>query len=89
MEQFGFIHCDIADRNILLDVDGPCLDGAEAKLADFGEAIFLGDARTYTVNDRELPTVLVPPEVFQTGKYVQRSDIWWVDFRLTYVNLGV
>lgn len=66
----GFIHRDIATRNVLIGYDG-------AKVADFGFAKTLEDNQRYfkTKSDK-IPVRWTSPEAINYGKYSMASDIW-------------
>ncbi|CCD71218.1 ALK tyrosine kinase receptor homolog scd-2 [Caenorhabditis elegans] len=75
LETFGYVHRDIAARNILLTTRGP---QRVAKIADFGMAkeITYG-TEYYRINGRTMmPIKWTPPEAFIDGVFTTKSDIW-------------
>lgn len=75
LESFGYVHRDIAARNILLTTRG---NQRIAKIADFGMAkeITYG-SEYYRVHGRAmLPIKWTPPEAFIDGVFTTKSDVW-------------
>ncbi|CAB3399098.1 unnamed protein product [Caenorhabditis bovis] len=75
LEQFGYVHRDIAARNILLTRKKA---GRVAKIADFGMAkeINMGSVY-YRLHGRAmLPIKWTPPEAFIDGMFTTKSDVW-------------
>ncbi|CAL2045475.1 unnamed protein product [Caenorhabditis brenneri] len=75
LESFGYVHRDIAARNILLTTKGK---NRIAKIADFGMAkeITYG-SEYYRVHGRAmLPIKWTPPEAFIDGVFTTKADVW-------------
>uniref|UniRef100_A0A1I7TFH7 receptor protein-tyrosine kinase n=1 Tax=Caenorhabditis tropicalis TaxID=1561998 RepID=A0A1I7TFH7_9PELO len=75
LESYGYVHRDIAARNILLTTRG---ENRVAKIADFGMAkeITYG-SEYYRVHGRAmLPIKWTPPEAFIDGVFTTKSDVW-------------
>ncbi|CAD5206998.1 unnamed protein product [Bursaphelenchus okinawaensis] len=62
------IHRDVAARNCLL---GP---NDEVKISDFGLSV-KGDSLKH-IKGTKLPVKWIAPEIFKTGLFTQKSDIW-------------
>ncbi|CAI2353974.1 unnamed protein product [Caenorhabditis sp. 36 PRJEB53466] len=76
LEEYGYVHRDIAARNILLTERGA---QRVAKIADFGmaKAINKYGSEYYRVHGRAmLPIKWTPPESFIDGVFTTKSDIW-------------
>ena len=67
-----FVHRDLACRNVLVDTR------SRAKVADFGLSRNIYDRACYTSTDASarLPLRWMSPEVFQSQKFGEASDIW-------------
>ena len=71
LSENGFIHRDIAARNVLIGSDWIC------KLADFGMTRAMEDSNYYIQGERgKLPVRWSAPEVMENGKFSERSDVW-------------
>ncbi|KAF8360365.1 hypothetical protein PRIPAC_87288 [Pristionchus pacificus] len=67
----GFVHRDIAARNIMLDSQESC------KIGDFGLARELGDdSENYQAQGRKLPLKWMPPEAIANYSFSTASDVW-------------
>ncbi|PAV57483.1 hypothetical protein WR25_23611 isoform A [Diploscapter pachys] len=76
LEKFGYVHRDIAARNVLLTSRGP---DRVAKIADFGLARGLNEANYYRVsNCRRTCFAIrwVAPEALLDGIFTTKTDIW-------------
>uniref|UniRef100_A0A1X7UA21 Protein kinase domain-containing protein n=1 Tax=Amphimedon queenslandica TaxID=400682 RepID=A0A1X7UA21_AMPQE len=69
----GFIHCDLAARNILLSKENIC------KIADFGMSCNLEDDEVYYYSKGKggkIPIKWMAPEAVIKRKYSSASDVW-------------
>lgn len=66
------VHCDIKGGNILLDEMG------NVKLADFGCSYRMKQDKTMSMAELKGTPYFMAPEVFQTGKYGRKGDVWAV-----------
>ncbi|GMR33799.1 hypothetical protein PMAYCL1PPCAC_03994, partial [Pristionchus mayeri] len=67
----GFIHRDIAARNIMVDHQESC------KIGDFGLARLLGEEnQTYQAKGGKLPLMWMPPEAIDKCAFSTASDVW-------------
>ncbi|KAF1751412.1 hypothetical protein GCK72_017966 [Caenorhabditis remanei] len=75
LESVGYVHRDIAARNILLSTRGM---NRVAKIADFGMAKAISNgSEYYRVHGRAmLPIKWTPPESFIDGVFTTKSDVW-------------
>jgi Eph receptor B1 len=67
-----FVHRDLAARNVLVS------DANECKVADFGLSRDIESTAYYTSTDADalLPLRWMAPEVFESQKYSEHSDVW-------------
>lgn len=73
----GYIHRDIAARNILLTSD------FMAKIADFGLCRY-SDDQLYTIyHDIQLPVKWLAPEAMETGQFTVLTDVYEYRKRLS------
>ena len=69
LEQEGFIHRDLACRNVLLD-------DMVAKVSDFGLARCVTEGVYQAKPDAICPIRWTAPEAMNRGKYTSKSDVW-------------
>ncbi|XP_019855449.1 PREDICTED: ephrin type-A receptor 4-like isoform X3 [Amphimedon queenslandica] len=66
----GFIHCDLAARNVLLSKENIC------KIADFGMSCDLENEAYYYSKGGKIPIKWTAPEAVIKRKYSSASDVW-------------
>jgi ephrin-B len=66
----GFVHRDLATRNVLLDQDFVC------KISDFGLSRNLDESTYYVTTGGKVPLRWTAPEALFYRKYSSSSDVW-------------
>eukprot|EP00039_Didymoeca_costata_P011755 m.166478 g.166478 ORF g.166478 m.166478 type:complete len:989 (+) comp15279_c0_seq7:245-3211(+) len=66
----GFVHRDLASRNILVGGDNTC------KISDFGLSRDLDEDMYYESDGGMVPIRWTPPEAYKYNKYSSASDVW-------------
>lgn len=66
----GFVHRDLASRNILVGASNEC------KISDFGLSRDLDEDMYYESNGGMVPIRWTPPEAYKYNKYSSASDVW-------------
>ncbi|KAM8953345.1 tyrosine-protein kinase-like [Pelodytes ibericus] len=70
MERNSCVHRDLRTENILLSAMMSC------KIGDFGMARFMENSSVAISAGAKVPIKWMAPEVFQTQKYTNKSDVW-------------
>ena len=90
LSELGFIHRDIAARNVLLG------GGYRAKIADFGMSREADSSHYYRSRGGQIPIRWTAPEALEERKFSHQSDCWsfgillheiWTRGELPYVHL--
>lgn len=70
LESKGFVHRDIAARNVLVS-EKDCV-----KLADFGLSRWLEESNYYKASKGKLPIKWMAPESINFRRFTTASDVW-------------